>query len=691
MTRRLLVLIGLALLTTTACGTRSSIPTTRTTPAVRALPTSAVHFAQLVSVPLGPGVTSYAGPPTPHSLVGVKVTRTVRRDLAKPGVSEALTANGFVVVPSDFRLFHMAYEGNVYEGWPVFVTTDVAFHEWHLVFDKVLRSLEEKVLLPKLERLVAGLLQGAHAQAQALAGSSSADAAARIEQLYEVAAAELGSPVALGPLAAKEKALVDAHRAAGVVSPVLGVKTDYSLYTPRGHYTRSADLRRYFTAMSVLGQAAFCLPGTVDCDTVEPARLGILASRVLVSDPQLVALWRDVYEPTAFLVGAADDYTPLEVADAAAKATRNGIGDTRSFADDQAVRDVVAALAAARPVLISPDRAAIRVMGTRFTVDSFVLDRLIWPYVGTSERKRLVPSPLDLAASFGSTFAYGVQQQAGETAYTHYNDQLATLRKEIAARPVEGWGSTVYDSWLWALEPMFGARGVAYPDFMRSQAWTAKAHQSAFGSYTELKHDTILYTKQAVAEGGDNPQLPARRNWVEPEPAVFARLAAATDLMRSGLADRKLLTPESAQLLRTERGLFLFLERIARDELAGRPIIAKDNERLTYMGGELEARFMLTADLTATGAIADRDAAVVADIASSSKGILEIGTGRIDRIYVLVPDDAGTFQVAAGGVYSYYEFTSPPGQRLTDEEWRTMLASGQAPARPAWEGVFLAR
>jgi hypothetical protein len=70
--------------------------------------------------------------------------------------------------------------------------------------------------------------------------------------------------------------------------------------------------------------------------------------------------------------------------------------------------------------------------------------------------------------------------------------------------------------------------------------------------------------------------------------------------------------------------------------------------------------------------------------------VLEVATGRFDRIFVLVPDDSGRFQVAAGGVYSYYEFTSPPGERLTDGEWRAMLDAGTAPARPSWEEVIIA-
>ena len=87
---------------------------------------------------------------------------------------------------------------------------------------------------------------------------------------------------------------------------------------------------------------------------------------------------------------------------------------------------------------------------------------------------------------------------------------------------------------------------------------------------------------------------------------------------------------------------------------------------------------------------ADQADAVVADLGSSPKGILEVGTGRIDRIYVLVPDDTGRFEVALGGVYSYYESTSPPGQRLDDTAWRAMLDKGTQPARPAWEGSFIA-
>ena len=215
----------------------------------------------------------------------------------------------------------------------------------------------------------------------------------------------------------------------------------------------------------------------------------------------------------------------------------------------------------------------------------------------------------------------------------------------------------------------------------------------ALGSYAELKHDTILYAKQAVAEGGDGAPIPERRNWVEPDPVVFARLAAMAELMRAGLDDAGPAHARSRPACSaTWSSLLGFLERIARDELAGLPISEKDNDRLMYIGGELESLWFRTSDQADTGEPeTDQDAAIVADIASGANGVLEVGTGRIDRIYVLVPDDDGTFQVAVGGVYSYYEFTSPAGERLTDEPWRSMLDAGDAPARPAWEEAFIAR
>lgn len=659
-----------------------------------ALPVSLVRFADYLDVSLlDPDAPVYAGPGTPPSLDDVVVSEAFADAVTDPEIERALLEDGFVVVPDDFPLFHFAYLENLYSGWPVFVTTDAAYHVWHQVFDKLLRSLEQEVLLPELEALVAGLLDGAEAQVEELGDTPLADAASRVQQLFQVAAFELGLPVELGELAEGEVALIEAHSAPNETSPIVGGRIDYSLFTPRGHYTRNEDLTRYFLGMSVLGQLAFCLPGTTGCPSgVEPARLGILSSRVLTSNERLLERWQRIYEPTAFLVGLADDYGPDEVAAAAEEVASDGLEDAEPFAEDEVVVELLGELVATRPVRINPDRASIRLMGTRFVIDSFVFDQLIYPNVGTPEEQRTLPSALDLPAAMGSGFAYEVLDRLGETAYANYDDQLAKMRDLLASRPSQEWGGTVYDAWLHALEPSFVEHGSAYPDFMRGRAWAAKAHQSGLGSFAELRHDTILYAKQAIGEGGDGAPIPDRRNWVEPDPVVFGRLEAMAELLWAGLDGRALITAEQSALLRDTIDLFAFLGRIAADELAGLPITRGDNQRLTDIGHEHETMWFRTSDQTPSGVTeSDEQAAIVADVASDASSVLEVGTGRIDRIFVLVPDDDGTLQLAAGGVYSFYEFTTPAGERLSDELWRSWLDAGETPDRPEWEEVLFGR
>ena len=311
--------------------------------------------------------------------------------------------------------------------------------------------------------------------------------------------------------------------------------------------------------------------------------------------------------------------------------------------------------------------------------------------VAPSVPERNQASPLDLAATFGSQWAYDVQEAAGNTDFDGYEEQLAAMQDIITSRTEADWGNTVYDAWLWSIQPMWQARGVEYPDFMQTAAWDAKSHQTGFGSYTELKHDTILYTKQAVAEGGfEEPPAPPR-HWVEPEPVVFERLAALAKLMRDGLESRELLPATYSSLLSDLTDFYSWLGGIARDELAGLAISEEDNQQLSWVGATLEGYWVQTSDANIDWENGpDSHAALIADVMSNAEAFLELGTGYVDHIFVLVPDNDGAFQVASGGVFSYYEFWKGDGQRLTDEEWRDMLDAATNPPRPAWQEIFLA-
>jgi hypothetical protein len=639
-------------------------------------------FAAFGDVPLVIETPSYQGPATPTSLDGV-----FWADQVPENARQLLGENGFVVVatPWGYGQFHEAYSlGAFYAEQPVFVTTDAAYHYWHLAFAKALRDTETDVLLPALEAFAARLRVTAEAQSSELAGTSLAEPAERVALYAQTLEALLATdPGPYSPEVDAELMLIVDH--AGIaVSPTTGQAVDYSLFNPRGHYTRTDDLKRFFVAMSLLGLSPFKL-GEADS-----LRTGLLLSR-LFADEDIVELWRTVYEPTAFLVGLADDHTPLEAIAAAERVIPGWIADPAALGDDAAVAAVADDLLAARGVAIDSVQASVRVMGARFVLDSYILDQLVDPNV----EGRLQGSPLDVAAAFGSDWAYARQEARGiPDDFSRYDSQLESMRTLVSSRDDVAWASTVYDAWLYALQPMWTEFGAAYPDFMRTAAWAAKAHQTGFGSYAELKHDTILYAKQAFAEG-EAPLAPAEpRHWVEPDPVAFERLAAAARLMHDGLAIRDLLTDEVAGVLDEIVAMYERFARLARDELAGRPITPEDNEWLETIGSRFELIWLLAAqeEPNETGGFPespDDVAALIADIMSNPGQALEIGTGMINDLFVLVPNDAGQFQVARGGVYSYYEFWVPRDERLTDEEWRKMVSDGKTPGRPSWQQVFL--
>jgi hypothetical protein len=317
----------------------------------------------------------------------------------------------------------------------------------------------------------------------------------------------------------------------------------------------------------------------------------------------------------------------------------------------------------------------------------------------------------------GSDIALSVQREAEEPAYLHYEQQMEAMQKLLADRTIDDWAATVYDAWLYALQPKWIENGSAFPEFMRSEAWTAKDIMTGFGAYTELKHDTILYAKQAVlAEGGGDWIEDEPRHWVEPDPVAFRRIALVARMLRDGLATRDLLTAEQAALLNDLLASVDRLGDIAADELAGNPISDRDNEWLEAIASTMEALWLASSDIDpTTGMPSSMDTmdALIADIARTTYFYLELGTGYIDTILVLVPNDQGRFQIAEGGVYSYYEFWRPYNEgRLTDEEWRDLLGTRWQPSstevpnrlepvtfdhpgggkrtRPAWQGLFLA-
>jgi len=614
-----------------------------------------------------------------------------------------LSQNGFVVSPTDTKQFYELYEATRYANIPVFVTTDSSLHIYHLVFDKMLRDLERQKLYPNLKKLNALLVSAAEKQVTAAKGTPlEADTLTVLAYLavaQKLADLQAKVPAVVATKVTAELELIAAHKGISR-SSLFGFDEDYSQYIPRGHYTRGEVLKNYFRSMMWYGRINFRLKE--DAET----RMALLLTRMIGSSTEAQKLWASLYDPTAFIVGKSDDldfsqYAPLVK-------TVYGVSPAFLSLADPAKLEQFRALASGLPapkinslvldIRKDADKKASskgwRLMGQRFVLDGFIFENLIYRSVGSDAKPRLLPKGLDVFAALGSSTAQSILRSLGETQYQNYDSQLEKLQKSLGTLSSADWNDTLYAGWLGTLKALTEARDARYPTFMRSSAWAKKDLHTALGSYTELKHDTLLYAKQVMAEMGSGEPETLPEGYVEPIPEVYARLRALATKTRAGLKTYGLLTESIGQNLASLEDMAGFLERMARLELAGKNPSRDDYNRIHYYGGWLEELTLASADNEGGEGSSvfseDQQAAVVADIATDPNGrALEQATGRIFEIFALVPNGKGKLQVARGGTYSYYEFTVPLENRLTDDAWHKLLEAGKAPAQPAWTKSFI--
>lgn len=694
----------------TAVSTPANTPEAGITPSVR----ETVRFADYKLEPstVAPAVESYTVAPNLSNVANADAFGL--SDEMKGLIAKYAFAAQF---PKEFqhKQFFQLYEDGRYDSQPVFVTTDSVLHVYHLIFDKILRSTETNFLIADLEKLTGGLLQASQAQYDQLKGTDGENAARR-NVAYFAVAARLLDPNAAVPAyvqteVAQELQQIDRHEGL-TPSAVMAIGNpdefveDYGQYKPRGHYTRSEALSRYFRAMMWYGRITFRLK------SVEETKSALLMTEALQSaqagDMQAEEAWARIYEPTAFFVGGADDltfrdYTPvIEQSIGANVGLKELVSEANVEKFQEAAKSLEGPKINSMFVYITEDKEAVtkglRMMGQRFTLDEYVFGQLIWRSVGTIDEPRTLPKALDVPAAFGSEEAYTILNDMGETRFVNYDEQLSKVRGQIGSLPTTQWTENLYWSWLYTFRPLLEPKAPdsGYPSFMTSNAWARKNLNTVLGSYTELKHDTILYAKQVMAEAGGGPPQEIK-GYVEPEPEFYARIAALAAMTRDGLLSRGLLdkTEDTTAVsdyntLNQIENLALDLKRISEKELTNKALTTEEYQLIQYYGGRIEHLTLAASDPEegeGRTTLQDQDAAVVADVATGGPQLdqaLEEATGRIMEIYVVVPVE-GKLVIARGGIYSQYEFVQPSGNRLTDEEWRQRLDNGQVPEEADWK------
>ncbi len=648
----------------------------------------------------------------------------------------AIERNGFVVVPfgSETNVID-AYASLRKSGIPLFVTSDSLLHLYHVQFDDILKCVETNEFFPRLAAMSTALLQESLRQRSALAGDLQ-QAATRNAAFLAVAARLLGQPAPapadVTALADQELALIAAH-AGFAASPIFRYSEDYSQYVPRGHYTRSDTLKMYFKAMMWYGRLSFLLKGSdsfgpsgdalvsrhdAKIQTLQAVFLALALDRLQADGQPISDTWNRIYAVTSFFVGVADDLTPYEYKDAMVRLFGTGVMP-EDFVDDQKLFELKADLASLHnPEIyggtgnceVPPDATAedldrvldktkgMRVMGQRFIPDSHMFGQLVLPVIGSFDGtgdpftmemtqggpRRCFPRGLDVMAVLGSRLALNILDREGDTAYVGYDASMNELVRQFSSFNADDWHRNLYWAWLHTLRPLLEPCGPGYPAFMQTPAWQAKQLNTALASWTELRHDTILYAKQSYSATVTSMPPAPDPGYAEPLPEFYQRLIDLARMTRVGLDDLQLLNAVQRNRLLTLENILISLRDIAIAELELKPLTLAQSAFLAYFDEELAP---LTNGIP--GGL-DAGTVLVADVHSdgNTSQALEEGLGYVNLLVAACRTPEGGSALAAGPVMSYYEFKWPMSDRLTDESWATLLAGGQRPASPAWTSAF---
>ena len=684
---------------------------------------------------------------------------------------------GFVVsermaVPSFAEAYYRVFNNDL----PVFITTDSILQAWHRTYVAMLEEMEELQLSFLLEQIVNAMAGALPTTWQQFNQGPLRDGLLDADFFLTVARSLLG-----GTQVASQ--LNQDARVTNVLSAINGLTlreydlfgtnrwVDFSQFQVRGHYDSSERLRRYFRAMMWCGRIDFRIGLNPAKDSSRELSTAVALHSLLKQSGQFNS-WEQLELIIRTFVGITDSMTFAQLGDLLASANIQSLAD---IADVNALKQLHLRLLTGElgfqqirgDFYFSPLSEeqlklprSFTVAGQKFVLDSWALsqvvfDSILWePDDGVNvifgKVTRRKPSCLDVAfsvlandqvvpdlvASIGNT--NGIRWRDG----LPYQHNLAAARLVIDNQNPSVWTNNIYTCWLWALralsEPTVDSK---YPECMRTKAWGMKTLNTQLASWTELRHDTVLYAKQSYTAAA---LCSYPYGFVEPRPEFWRRMEVLASLTANAVA--KLPAPQepplfgfvsyklrgideccsptlqvSLQALRSTQInlLVTFAQRmatlrgIAEKELAQQPLATNEVDFLRdVMESHLNSYYHLRqfsgwypklfyrnvfdgqGDLAGQGS--DKWDALVTDVHTDTfdlltgdpGAVIHEGVGNVHMMLIAV-DNGPDRMIYAGPVLSHYEFEMPLNVRKTDEEWKAQLSAGNAPPHPEWTHDWL--
>lgn len=616
----------------------------------------------------------------------INAEECVLGDYVSEAYKEKLAKNLFVVEGNSGYEFWEQYEFNAYSQTPNFVTVDSLMHTYHLYFAHLLKSIEKASLSDAIKSISLAMFEKSMEQYDEFKGTQWEEAAVRNVAYFAVACNLCGEDISIpdfvSDIVNQETDCIlsaDGIQESAIITDMM---EDYSQYKPRGYYEGDEQLEKYFRTMMWYGRITF--DASDDSETRSAVLMSIALKDSALSD------WEGVYAVTSFFAGASDDLGYCEYMPFIEAVYGDALDKDSLVSNESAWNSLIDEISKAEPpkiqsIPVYDDEENVikgfRLMGQRFTIDGNIMQNLIYRAVDENSegKRRMLPTVLDVPAALGSDTARDIVLDNGASVFPDYEKNLNNLREDIKSSPDSIWSLSLYSGWLNTLRPLLTEKGDGYPSFMQNSEWTKKTLETFAGSFAELKHDTVLYAKQPMAEMGGGDLDPVDdRGYVEPEPLVYARFSNLAKATAEGLAKYGMISPDDERNLELLTELSDKLLVIAQKELKNELPSDEEFQLIKNYGGNIEHFWY-----DALKDESDRDsftteeypAAIIVDVATDPNGkVLEAGTGSPRTISVIVPVD-GILRIAMGSVYDYYEFEWPLSNRLTDSEWRRMVGA----------------
>ncbi len=485
------------------------------------------------------------------------------------------------------------------------------------------------------------------------------------------------------------------------------LRTDYTQFTPRSHYTKTSALRAYFRTMMYFGRNTYIFGEEVGVKDT-------LILSYLMSDPEVIADWKDIMQITGFYAGQADDiiypvwrdYFVDTVGDTEVSL---GVLDDQQMIDElilnlqelespKILSDVI--ISEEVPNMTKEDlldaTKGFRVFGQRFTYDAWVLNQLSAGEEMSDVKLPSTPSAVFINAAMGDDTAkaysgdYLMQDWGYSSAEIEaFNGKLEEVKADIAKVTDEEWLLSMGGAWLDVLGTLTREFGEGYPMFMQNNEYLNKQIQTFLGSYTELKHDTLLYAKQSYAEMGagwdDGEVPPVVKGFVEPNMEFWYRLQRLITYTKQGFEENDLLADQLYKLETLEEDVDFFT-MIAEKELQNEEITEDEYETLRTTGLEWMAEPMDNMG----GSVMDEEdkrAAMIADVHTDALE-RQILYQAVARPYVMIAFVANedSPRLVTGVAFNHYELTGPLDTRYTDQDWQEWVYENpaQMPDKNFW-------